>query len=119
MLFSPKLKKAMAEVREVLERHDLTGVVVLHSEDWGEYFSEFLLKLNSTKSCATVEHGEIRVRAKAGDEKLLYTANMLNLLAEVTGKTSLSLLKLSEMVDSITGASHSESGFVPDNYFDN
>ena len=119
MNFSPKLKRVMAEIKSILDDNDLAGVVVLHTEQHGQFFSEFMLKLNPSKSCAIVESGEIKIKAKREDKRLIYTANMLNMLAETTAKASLSLIHLSEIVDDITGASHSEGVFTPDNNFDN
>ncbi len=119
MNFSPKLKRVMSEIKSILQDNDIAGVIVLHTQQHGQYFTEFMLKLNPSKSCAKVEAGEIKIQAKKDDPRLEYTANMLNMLAETTGHTSLNLIELSEVVDKATGSSHSDGQFTPDNHFDN
>lgn len=64
----PKLKTAMEEIKAVLKKHDIGGVVVLASETHMEYLHE----IAPTWSCVRFEAGEggvygVRVRALAKD----------------------------------------------------
>lgn len=65
MQYSPKLKKAMAEIRQVLEKYDVGGMVVLH--DAGGH-TEFLGKLDPSFSVAWVEDGGVRIRARLNED---------------------------------------------------
>ncbi len=116
MQYSPKLKKAMEEVKEILNKYDIGALVVLHTPG----HSEYLNKINPSYSCAKFESDEaVRFRAKKADfggdvearnKKLTDTSNMLNLLGEVGARISLSMLDLSKRFDKIVDAEHGEGG---------
>ena len=116
MQYSPKLKKAMQEIMAILDREDIAGCVVLHTPQ----FSEYHVKINPSYSCARFEGDNLRVKAKLqedfnGDKNLMQykvknTVNMLNHLAEDTGRLAMSLIKTSEMVDEITKPTHFGDG---------
>lgn len=104
---------AMEEIKAVLRKHDVAGLVVLHKPGFGEYY----FRLDPTYSCARHDEksGTIRVRAKAAElpggaaerqQKLADTANMLKVLCEVGMDTIGMLLQVSEMVDKATDAEH-------------
>ena len=63
----PKLKTAMAEIKAVLTKYDIAGVVVLASESHMEYLNHVV----ASWSCATIEQSGrnvlVRVRAKRED----------------------------------------------------
>lgn len=40
MNYSPKLRQAMEEIKAVLKKHDIAGVVVLHSPGYGEHYTK-------------------------------------------------------------------------------
>lgn len=67
-LYSDKLKLAMAEIKEVLTRHDIAGHVVLYED----HLSEYLLKIDPTWSVLRIEDGGLRFRSQlaefGGDE---------------------------------------------------
>lgn len=116
MQYSPKLKKAMQEINEVLAKHDIAGLVVIHTPG----HSEFLTKLNPTYSCCKVNHEGIRVKAKLedfnGDAKkrnqvISDTANMLHSLSLVAGNILMPIMDLSQKVDAMVNASHDGDGF--------
>ena len=74
MQYSPKLKKAMEDIKTILKENDITGVVVLHTPG----FSEYLNHCTASYSCATVTHDGIRLRLKQselGREKAHQIAN--------------------------------------------
>lgn len=65
MNYSPKLKKAMEQIKTVLKEHDIAGVVVIHTPG----FSEYLNHLDTSYSCAHVspDGGKITVRLKRSE----------------------------------------------------
>lgn len=71
MQFSPKLKVAKEEIMEVLRKHDIAGMFVLHTPGHGE----FMLHVDTGYSCAKFDGNQLRIRAKlqedfGGDKKL-------------------------------------------------
>lgn len=119
MQYSPKLKKAMEEIKAVLDKHDIGGIVVIHTPG----NAEFLLKVNPSYSCAQFNGDELRVRArlekdfggdkKAWEQKVRDTSNMLNLISEVGMQTVLSVAEISRMLDKTVNASHSDAEYTP------
>jgi len=65
--YSPKLKEAMAEIKAVLEKHDIAGYVVLYEN----HLQEFLLKIDPSWSLCFFEEKDdkvgIRFRSKLAD----------------------------------------------------
>jgi hypothetical protein len=118
MQYSPKLKNAMSEIKQILEKHDIAGLVVLHTEGGGSQgFAEYLLRIDPSYSVAKFERPDfVRFRAKLKEDfngnkrlmehKLAATANMLNILSVKGGELSMGLIDLSERFDKITDAEH-------------
>ena len=112
MQYSPKLKVAMEEIKAILTKHDIAAGVVLHTPG----HSEFLLHLTPTYSCVKPEMKGYRFRAKKEDfggdakarnEALANTSNMLMHLATISGKHLFSpTAELSQAVDQILDAKH-------------
>jgi hypothetical protein len=119
MQYNPKLKKAMEEIREILDKHDIAAYVALHTPGHGE----FLMHLNPSYSCVQLDEatGGARIRSrlqedhngdvKAHEKMLQDTANMLEVLSTVTGQNAMQLIKLSEIADEAMGAEHTKGGF--------
>jgi phosphopantetheinyl transferase (holo-ACP synthase) len=60
----PKLIEAMEEIKAVLKKHDVAGVVILGSQSHAEY----LFEVSPSWSCATLdENGLLHVRAIASE----------------------------------------------------
>lgn len=112
MQYSPKLKKAAEEIKAILKKHDIAASVVLHTPG----FSEFVLEITPSYSCATLNHDNVRFKAKKDDfndelkrhQAIQDTANMMNLLSDVTAKNAMMLINVSEQFDKIIGAEHGE-----------
>jgi hypothetical protein len=120
MQFSPKLKKAMQEIGLILMKYDIAGLIVLHTKQHGEYFTEYRYNLKPSDSCVTTDsENNFVVKAKRDDSRLEYTANMLHMLSVNAGEMALNLIELSEHVDKATGANHTDGRYTPDNYSDN
>lgn len=107
-----KLKTAMEEIKEILSKHDIGAMVVLHTPG----HSEFLMNVSPSYSCATFIDDNLRVKTNleidfkgdidARTKKVTDTANMLHHLASTTLHCANSLLKISQLVDKATGAEH-------------
>ncbi len=116
MNYSPKLKKAAEEIKAILKAYDIAASVVLHCPG----HSEFILEITPTYSCAKLNHDHIHFKAKKADfndelkrqQTISDTANMMNLLSEVTGKNAMVLMQVSEQFDKIVGADHGDSTFT-------
>jgi hypothetical protein len=110
--FSPKLKGAMAEIKEILDKHDIAGFIVLHEVG----FSEFMLKIDPSYSCAFFEGDDcLRVKAKAADYaggaserdiKLADTSNMLHHLSETGNASRETIIELSKKIDELCNYDH-------------
>lgn len=108
----PKLLQAMEKIKQVLDEADIAGHVVLHNAP-GKF--EILTKLDPSYSKLIGLPPKVRLRSKLADyngdrEKqradLEATSSMVGGLGELTGKGALSLIQLSEWIDSKTGAEH-------------
>ena len=70
MQYSPKCKKAMKEIEEIMKKYELGGAVILH--DGNLHLSEYMQHISPPYSCAKWEYPApnvygIRFRAKAED----------------------------------------------------
>ena len=117
MQYSPKLKKAAEEIKEILSKYDIAANVVLHTPG----HSEYLLHITPTYSAAWLENNLVRFRAKSADyngnvavrnQKIADTLNMLHLLSQTAGKNALALMEVSRQFDEIVGAEHGDEGFT-------
>lgn len=104
MQYSPKLKKAMEEIKHIIKRYDIGASVVLHTPGNSEYF----INLTPSYSCCKLNGDELRIRARLkedfnGDkraqiQKLTDTVNMIDLLGSTSEKTALNLFNTLELV---------------------
>lgn len=112
MQYAPKLKTAMEEIKEILRKHDIAGIVVLHTPGHGEYLNH----VSPSYSCANIDnlHGRFQMRGKKihfqneadRHNKLRDTSNMLSMLADLTGKIAMNLIQASELADKTFDAEH-------------
>lgn len=85
---SPKLRQAMEEIKDVLKKHDIAGLVMLHTPP---RHSEYLMHIVPSYSCAKFELKEngaiegVRITAKEAetgrekrDQMVHDTVNMLH-----------------------------------------
>jgi hypothetical protein len=63
MQYSPKLKKAMEQIKKLLTENDITGLVILHTPG----FSEYLNHCTASYSCAKPDASGIRLELKAAE----------------------------------------------------
>jgi len=74
MQYSPKLKKAMAQIKEILKQNDIAAFVVLHTPGYSEYVNH----LQTSYSCAIITPEGMRLKLnqkEIGKEKAIELAN--------------------------------------------
>lgn len=106
----------MEEIKAVLKKNDIAGVVVLHTPG----FSEFLNSVSPTYSCAKVENGVLKIKGnrehfpdkQAQNDSLKNTSNMLHHLSKITATSALNLLEASKFVDKLVDATHFGGGDI-------
>lgn len=105
---SPKLRQAMNEIEMILEKHDIAGMIVLHTPG----HSVFRVKIDPSYSVARLVSNGIRLKTnpkddpKTKEQQLGDTANMFTLLAETTSMVAMQLIEVSRNVDHYLGAVH-------------
>lgn len=83
MSYSLNLKTAMFEIVEVLKRHDIAAHIILHEPG----YSEYLLHVDPSWSCARIEGDFLRVRSLGKDyggdrgRQMAAAADTVNMLA--------------------------------------
>lgn len=117
-----RLKTARIEIEAVLKKHDLAGVVVLHTPGMVEYFYD----IRPTYSVCWVDEStsSIRIASKldrdhGGKVELQLhdqsaTANMAVSIADSLCHAAMLFVALRDVVDLKLGVEHSEPAFVPD-----
>jgi len=117
MKYSPTLKTAMERIKAILKEYDIAGSIVLHTPG----FSEFLVKVDASYSCAKFEGDYLRVKAKlqedfqgdkaAQKKKIEDTVNMITHLADTNAHTSLGMYELLERLKKNMDIEQSGEGF--------
>lgn len=114
MQFNPKLKKAAEEIKLILKKYDLAANIILHTPG----HSEYLLEITPSYSCAWLENGIVRFRARKEDyndnamirdQKIANTLNMFRLLGDTAGQNALALLNVADEFDKRIGADHGDT----------
>lgn len=115
-----RLKRARIEIEAVLQRHDLAGVVVLHTPGMAEFFYQIT---PSYSVCWIEEPHYLRVKSLAahyaGDiaaqmRDQAATANMTVALAEELGRAASMFRAVDDVVTAKLQAEHTGPSFVPD-----
>lgn len=98
----------MQEITDILSKHDIAGMIVLHTPG----FSEHLIKVDPTYSCARIVHDKnregIRVRAKLQEDfqgnknlqkkKIEDTINMFDHFSTIGGMQVMNILDTFDML---------------------
>lgn len=101
MQYSPKLKRVMLLLQDIVEREGVAASIILHEPP----FSEYLLHLKTPYSCAFLEGNSLRIRAnrdnfpslEAQKKTITDTINMLEhlrLQSELHAHTFEAMLQL-------------------------
>lgn len=117
-----KLKIARLEIEAVLAKHDLAGVVVLHTPGMVEFF----YNIRPSYSIVTFDEatGAVRVRSKlerdyGGDatrqqHDQVASSNMTASLADSLWSSARMFAGIDGIVSKALGAEHTDAQFVPD-----
>lgn len=108
--YSPKLKKAMEEIKEILKKNDIGGSIILHTPG----FVEFILELTPSYSCAFIDEatGGLRVINKkeefngdieAKTKKLNDTISLLDGIGEISFDVATNIAKMLHLLKEKTG----------------
>lgn len=117
----PRLKIARAEIEAVLRKHDLAGVVVLHTPG----MSEFFYNIQPSYSCVWIDeaHSILRLKSTLNDyggdlqaqrRDLAATANMTQALAVDLTRAAQMFEDVARLVNRPFGARHAEPTYAPD-----
>lgn len=117
MQYSPKLKKAMEEIKAIVKKYDIAAIVVLHTiegEPWHEPdgsihasgFSEYLFSINPSYSAASLHDDRFQVKGKAAhysskeerDKRMSATVNMFDHLSEWTGRMAMQAMDMHDAI---------------------
>lgn len=116
-----RLKIARTEIEAILRKHDLAGVVVLHTPGMTEFFYD----VRTSYSCAWVDEEASAVRVKSlqadygGDSKLQLhdqaaTASLFHGFASDLISAARMFVGVSEVVDRATNATHTQARYTAD-----
>jgi hypothetical protein len=119
MQYDPKLKKAMEQIKKIIEENDIAAFVALHTPGYTEYFN----KVDPSFSCAFLADNQLRVRLKTeevGKEKAKElekgTFNMITHFSDILSAHALLYLDTEKILekswpfkrDNSSGSSHTE-----------
>lgn len=116
-----RLKVARTEIEAILRKHDLAGVVVLHTPGMTEFFYD----VRPSYSCAWIDEQQSRVRVKSlgadygGDRQAQLhdqaaSANLFHGLASNLAGGAAMFEHVAAIVDRATNATHTPPQHVPD-----
>lgn len=116
MQYSPKLKRALEQIKKIVDDNDIAALVFLHTPGYGEY----LVKVDPSYSVAKIEGDQLRVKAKLkedfnGDKeawvrKTTDTSNMLMVFSETCGPAIHVIMQMSQELDKRIDAEHDGAG---------
>lgn len=117
-----RLKTARIEIEAVLKKHDLAGVVALHTPGMGEFFYDIRpsysvcwidesVPMVRIASKLDRDHGGDRERQRHDQAA---TANMVASIADSLGVAARMFADVQVVVDRGLRAEHTAAGFVPD-----
>lgn len=118
----PRLKRARLEIEAVLARHDLAGVVVLHTPGMAEFFYNVQPSYSVCwidEQAGMVRLKSMRERDHGGDRAAqlhdqVATANMTASLADQLTHIESMFHQLDHVVSRALRAEHTPAEFVPD-----
>lgn len=118
----------MEEIKAILKKNDIAGIVVLHKIE-GEAsfkgdlchvkgFTEFLFHINTSYSAATIENDRFKVKGKSihypskkeRDIQLANTVNMFEHLSKWSTNLSLQAIHMQNMVDKMVQKEDGDEG---------
>jgi hypothetical protein len=116
MQYSPKLKMAMEEIKAILKKHDIAGMVILHTPGFTEYLNKIdpsysILKIKDGEGFSFNAHsnhfgGDKEKRDKAAAD----TRNMIEHFTEFTGRQFMMYNQIAKAIDERFGKWDQEGG---------
>ena len=114
MDYSPKLKSAMEQIKEILKENDIAAFVVLHDKTSQ---SEYLNHISPSWSCAKFDFNNnikfVTKSSEIGKEKAHQmkadTYNMFTHFADVVGMNALNFIKTKEYLQKLLGGEDGDS----------
>lgn len=113
------LKKARAEIEEILRKYDVAAHVVMHRPGWIERFWQIWPSYSILRG----DFPAIRIRSKLADysgdaekQKLdqAHTAGMVSGLAMSMGQDAMQFIDLAAILDKTLGATHRDGPTIAD-----
>lgn len=102
MDYSPKLKEAIKEMRDIAKKYDIAAFIVLHTPDYSGYLNH----LDTSYSCLKVEKGGVRVHLserEVGIDRAQVLAeqsyNLVSLFSEVIGHHALMYIEMQKLME--------------------
>jgi hypothetical protein len=134
MQYSPKLKKVMYQIQQMLKENDIAGVIVLHtieqnlsSDKEVKGFSEYSVNISPSYSAASLQPAFV-VKGKAehynGDKEvrnkiMAQTSNMLVHLAEISGRCTMLVMDCQKTYEKYYGKDDHTGGELSSNQSQN
>lgn len=118
LVYSPKLKEAMAEIKAILTKHDIAGHVLLHEPG----FSEYLLAVEPSWSVLQLIDGGVRIRSKLvdfnGDKDAQHkasesTASLIRIFADLLERDSILFEKMHDILMEHWDITHTQGIHTP------
>lgn len=111
--FSPKLKNAMEEIKQILDKYDIGGFIVLHTPEYGEHY----MKLNPSYSALELKPREGIVMKGRNNFKgnkethlkaIADSLNLLRIIIDLGIANIYPLLEISKKMDEYYNAEHNK-----------
>lgn len=115
MQYSPKLKTAMEEIKAILKKHDIAGIVCLHTPG----FQEYLNKLDPSYSALTLQEDRFQIKGHSKhyfgnkelrDQKLAETRNMVDHFSKFAGIEFMMFDQIEKQMDATWGKWDTDEG---------
>ncbi len=116
MQYSPKLKKAAEEIKEILSRYDIAGLITLHTPGHAEFINE----VSPSYSCLTITEDMARVKTKRADfatkqeweQKINDTVNMVGLFRDMSARHFSMHDEIFSMLEKVVEIEQNDGGFT-------
>lgn len=118
--YSVKLKNAMDQIKKIMRENDITGMVLLHTPQKGEFY----LKLDASYSCISIHPDGFRLntksfKGKAKAQAKADTCNMTSTLLAMGAPQFESILAMDKIVRKYFKPNHSGGKFTDSRTIEN
>lgn len=105
---SPKLKRAMDAIREIIEEENLGAIVVIHTPG----YVHSMVKIDPAYSCCSVEGGKYVIKGrlhedfggdkKAMEQRVIDTSDMLNAIVTTAARLTIPIGEITRIINMAT-----------------